>query len=128
MPCSRENSMMAHISDTARPVRHRPAFTLLELMVVMVIIAILIAVALTVGTRVSGGSRVRLPEDVLRICAQTRSAASAALEGTVPSKFVDGLGNEFPIVDGNPDGPLPTTGYNQASIGLYFLAISKVQG
>lgn len=108
---------------------HRPrAFTLIELLIVIVIIGILVSVAITVASRVTTGGRTRLTEEVLKVCDQTLTAAAAALEARAPSRYVDTQRNEIPIVDGRDPSDPSFTGPAEPTAGLYFLAVSKVKG
>jgi prepilin-type N-terminal cleavage/methylation domain-containing protein len=103
-------------------------FTLIELLVVIVILGILAAVAVTVASKVTSGGRVKLSQEVLKVCDQTLTAAAASLETKAPSKYVDVAGNEFPIVDGRANSVNDFTAAAEPTVALYFLTVAKLPG
>ncbi len=86
--------------------KHPRAFTLIELLVVIGIIAVLVAVVLTVGRRVTAGSRTRLTEDALKVLGAALDEYKAT-KGGPPPGYVQDPGKTtvtrtayMPIVDG----------------------------
>lgn len=80
------------------------AFTLVEILVVIVIIGILATIALVVGVRVTKGGERSLTENTLRTLDATLTSWQSDREAKFPTYFVDGQGRIFPIVDGRRDG------------------------
>jgi prepilin-type N-terminal cleavage/methylation domain-containing protein len=101
----------------------RRAFTLLELLIVIVIIGILAAIGLAVGAKVTGNSRVSATKNVIRSLDQILEAYVAAKDGNPPSFVnlqlskvsVNFTGNDdsvaFPLFDGRfEDRTFPLVG------------------
>jgi prepilin-type N-terminal cleavage/methylation domain-containing protein len=87
-----------------------PAFTLVEILVVIVIIGILVAVAMTLATRVTQGGRARLTEDTIRVLDTAVEDYCASKDGAIPPYWNNtDNGLYFPFVDGRIHGTRPPT-------------------
>lgn len=88
---------------------NRRAFTLIELLIVIAIIAVLVAVSMAVGTRVLGAGKSRTTEDVIRVLDASVVAYEQDAGEMPPAKYsyipVSATPNnffEYPIFDGRP--------------------------
>jgi len=111
----------------------RRAFTLVEIMVVIVIIGILVAVAMTLANRVTQGGRSRLTEDTIRVLDTAVEAYVSAKEAKVPAYWRSDSNFYFPLVDGRWFGRPATTppfdmaiDYSQPTIALFLGLASSV--
>ena len=122
-----------------RSTRHsslRPAasaFTLIEVLVVLGIIAIIATISLVVAGRITESGKDRLTSDVLKIL--DASCQSYVQDfGRVPTSFIDAEGTQFPIIDargnsgatmsaGTSDADLP-----EPSLALFILATKSRGG
>jgi len=109
----------------------RPAFTLIELLIVVGIIGILMAIGLMVGNRVRSGGQDRLTQDIIRALDSAVVEYEAVKSELPPSRLTVGSGAgrvEYPIIDGRRDG----AGYDQVndpptgSIARFTAAIAAV--
>lgn len=85
----------------------RRAFTIVELLVVIVIIGILASVGLYVGRQVAESGKVRATQNTLQVLDLVLAAYidSPSRRGAQPpSEFIDGVGNNFPMFDGRDAG------------------------
>lgn len=90
----------------------RSAFTLLELVVVITIIAILTGIGLLVGTKVVGGGKSKATTNVLQTLDQALSAYTNSVNAKPPASLTDDNGDEFPLADATVAGTLiPSTSY-----------------
>lgn len=98
-----------------RPAQRRRsahAFTLIEILVVIVIIGILVTISLVVGKQVRTGGQSRSTEDTIRILDQSLVEYEKATRELPASKFVyrnilnSPKPYEYPLVDGRRDLPL----------------------
>ena len=78
------------------------AFTLIEIMVVLVIIAILITISVVVASKVTQGGKVRATEDLIRVLDNALTSYMAETEGKVPAVYWDEADppRPFPVWDG----------------------------
>lgn len=121
--------------------QNRPsrAFTLIEIMVVIAIIAILASISLVVASKVTQGGRERVTADIIKTL-DTCAQAYISQAGKFPTKYTDVAGNEFLIFDGRgqandflqtskamgPDAPQSTqVNRPEPSLALFILAASK---
>ena len=86
----------------------RKAFTIIELLIVVGIIALLVSVSLMVGHRVVEGGKDRVTQDIIRVLDSSVLAYEAAKSQMPPNKYVirdkDGkVQYDFPIVDARLD-------------------------
>ena len=111
---------MSYVSQPARPHPARPhpasrqpasltptrAFTLIEILLVIVIIGILVSISLVVGKQVRVGSQSRSTEDTIRVLDQSLVGYEKTSSELPPSKFVyrdiktSPKAYEYPFVDG----------------------------
>lgn len=87
------------------PSRSDRAFTLIEILVVIVIVGILISISLVVGKQVRTGSQSRSTEDTIRVLDLSLAAYEKSSTELPPSKFIykdrsSTKPYEFPIIDG----------------------------
>ena len=83
--------------------RNGRAFTLIEIMVVLAIIAILITISVVVAGRVSQGGRIAATQDIIRILDTALVSYVADREAKVPAVYKDDAGEYFPLWDGRPN-------------------------
>jgi prepilin-type N-terminal cleavage/methylation domain-containing protein len=76
------------------------AFTLIELLIVIVILGILAGISLTIANRVVSGGKSQATENVLRALDQIATSAVTDGSKSLPSMYADPIGNIFPIADG----------------------------
>lgn len=65
----------------------RPAFTLIELLIVIGVIGILVAIAAVLGTRVIGGAKDRAAEGILRVLDASLTEYESATNAPVPASL-----------------------------------------
>lgn len=83
----------------------RRAFTIVELLIVVVIIALLASIGLYVGRQVAEGGKVRATQNTLQILDQVLNEYQTAKSGSkVPAALIDGIGNDYPMFDGRVAG------------------------
>lgn len=82
----------------------RRAFTIVELLIVVVIIALLASIGLYVGRMVAEGGKRRATQNTLQILDQVLNEYQAAKSGKVPLALIDGIGNDYPMFDGRVAG------------------------
>ncbi|MBX3357422.1 MAG: type II secretion system protein [Phycisphaeraceae bacterium] len=110
-------------TQAAQARRKLAAFTLIEMLVVLVIIGILAAITVAVSAHVMGTGKQRATEQVLRALDQMLTSYQAEKEANPPSEFVDGQGKRFPIIDGRAVVAAPTDAA-EPSLALFALAVS----
>lgn len=76
----------------------RSAFTLIEVLVVLGIIAILASISLVVANRVTESGRERLTSDIIKTL-DTAAQSLISQRDKIPSTFTDAEGYEFPLID-----------------------------
>jgi prepilin-type N-terminal cleavage/methylation domain-containing protein len=106
-----------HVAPS-RPAARR-AFTLLEMVIVIVIVSLLIGVGLSVGGRVVGSGKERSTRQVLLTLDQAMLAYTNIKGTKFPRAHVDAEGNEFPLADatvGASTTPLPSGLYAVATL------------
>lgn len=119
--------------------RSTSAFTLIEVLVVLGIVAILASISLVVANRVTEGGRERLTTDLLKTL-DTAAQSVIGQAGKIPATYTDVKGNEFPLIDarGSANGTIGTArvgAYNptdgapgnasEPSLAMFILAASK---
>ncbi len=116
----------------------RSAFTLIELLIVIAIIALLVGISVVVGTKVVGSGKQKATEQVLRSLDAALTAYIAEKGSNPPAFVADPRGNDaaapaslkanlIPIVDGiNMTGGTPGTTIN--SVGLFMLQAKASAG
>jgi len=118
----------------------RRAFTLIEMMVVIAIIAILIAIAFVAGQRVMAGGRSRLTADTIKVLDQSLESYIQE-KGSNPPLFVEDhraeddpnyqdkywLDSDYAVLDSTPISD-PNDRYVINSVGLYMHATENVPG
>jgi prepilin-type N-terminal cleavage/methylation domain-containing protein len=105
------------------------AFTLIEVLVVIVIIGLLASLALVVGGKVTAGGQERLTSDTIRALDATVGGYLADRTGKFPSYFEDTQANpkKFPIIDGWGGSATATTGRSaDPTIALFVQIASDV--
>jgi prepilin-type N-terminal cleavage/methylation domain-containing protein len=111
----------------------RGAFTLVEILVVIVIIGILVAIAMTLASRVTQGGRSRLTEDTIRVLDTAVEAWVSAKDQKLPAYWQTDSGLYLPLVDGRWFGRPQTSppydvnlDYAQPTIALFLGLASQV--
>ncbi len=101
----------------------RRAFTIVELLIVVVIIALLASIGLYVGRMVSEGGKARATQNTLQILDQVLNEYQTAKGGAIPpAVLIDGMGDDFPMFDGRVAGnpfTLATTPNVNPSVSLF---------
>ncbi|MGD9689922.1 MAG: type II secretion system protein [Phycisphaerales bacterium] len=102
--------------------RTRRAFTMMEALIVIAVIALLSAISLTVAVRSSSSGKIRATEHILKTVDQIITEYAATTGGKVPPYVTDELGTAYPLVD----GVHASTGFTQPSLSLFLLEASRV--
>ena len=126
-PTSRGVTGVPPLFTAHTPPLPRRGFTLIELLVVIAIIGLLTTVGLILANRVTGGGKARLTSDTIRILDTLVSAYQGDVGEKIPSRYTDGQGTEFPIIDAQlsmaPAGVYnPDTNPAEPSLALFLLA------
>jgi len=108
----------SHISVARRPLWAR-AFTLMELLVVVGIIAVLVAITFMVGRAVTANSKRGITQDTIRIL-DSALAAYVAAKGEIPPPWLDdprlnSATKRVPIADARDMGATDTNGASPES-------------
>lgn len=88
-------------SDAGR--RPERAFTLIEIVVALTIIAILVSLSLVVGQQVTTNSKKQVTRDLIK--ALETAQQSYSVNRAVPAFLADAAGAQFPIIDGRLQNP-----------------------
>lgn len=107
------------------------AFTLIEVLVVLGIIAILASISLVVANKVTEAGRERLTSDLIKTL-DTAAQSYIGQAGKIPATYTDEKGNEFALIDAR--GSTGSVGSNQTSatdlaepsLQLFMLSASKL--
>lgn len=98
----------------------RSAFTLLEALIVVTVIALLTAISLTVAVRAHSSGKARATENVLKALDVLITEYSATKGGKIPQYVTDDNGISYPMVDGSAGG------FPQPSLSLFLLEAQRI--
>lgn len=107
----------------------RSAFTLLEALIVVTVIALLTAISLTVAVRAHSSGKARATENVLKALDVLITEYSATKGGKIPQYVTDDNGISYPMVDGwagLTDAADPPNKLPQPSLSIFLLEAQRI--
>ncbi|MBL8763625.1 MAG: type II secretion system protein [Phycisphaerae bacterium] len=103
----------------------RTAFTLIELLFVIVVIGILVALVATAGFHVIQGSKSGVTQNTIRVLDQILVEYTSTAGGAPAKTFRDEKGRTFPILDARLSTGTDYTAAAEPSLAVFFLAARK---